>query len=134
MTSMKISNFFTPSPPVTYMITQLISTLVHFSTTPSPPQARTSLMEAPLHYRFQGDPGAQGVSVRAAPRADGPLPGERQRDARADRRARGRRRHVVQAGRSGGDRDERDILQHRKRARQCKYTTGLFIRSAYRLG
>ena len=34
MTSMKISDFLTPSPPlVTYMITQLISTLVHFSTT-----------------------------------------------------------------------------------------------------
>ena len=38
MTSAKISDFWTPPPPpVTYMIKQLISTVVAFSNTPPPP-------------------------------------------------------------------------------------------------
>ena len=37
--------FLDPPPPVTYMITQLISTVVHFSTTPYPPPHPPSSMD-----------------------------------------------------------------------------------------
>ena len=44
----KFRIFWPPPPLVTYMITQLISTLVHFSTTPLPPSSADVIDGSPL--------------------------------------------------------------------------------------
>ena len=71
MMSMKISKFWTPNLLVTYMITQLIGTAVHFPTIPSPPPLRAltcSPWEA--NWRMNGGLTEKGHD-REARRLDG---------------------------------------------------------------